>query len=179
METYDNRLKRFEEGTPQESIDTLLNSIDNYFNKEIRMAYKNGQINLAFLGIHAVILTIADIFFNSKDPKNNYKQFLEKFIDGVTSDLKFSNVAYRIHEIRNNIAHVWFTKSSYATIFDYEMDKGFKLGDGHIYINPKKYCELFLEAFDKDGKIWDYENILTQEELEKTKQTIIKKFKKS
>lgn len=179
MEDYKNRLKRFQDGPPCEAIDTLLNSIDNFLNNEIRIAYNSGQFNLAFLGIHAVILTIADSFFDLKEPKDNYKLFLERFIDGSRSDFKFSKIAYRIHKTRNNVAHVWLAKSSYSIIFDYEINEGFKVSNGYTYINPKKYCELFLEAFSVEGKIWDYENILTQKELVKAKQTIIKKFKKS
>jgi len=59
------------------------------------------------------------------------------------------------------------------------LKEGVKIKNGITYINPKKYCELFLKAFEKDGRIWNYEDVFTCEDLEKAKLKIIKKFKTS
>ena len=78
-ESLAQRLSRFQKNGPIETIETLLNSIDNHFNNEIRLTPANFQTSLLFLGIHAVALTIGEVFFNNtgkdRDLKN-YKEFL-------------------------------------------------------------------------------------------------------
>ena len=108
MEPLDKRMERFQNGHPIEIIETLLNSIDNHFNNEIRIIAENGnyQTTLLFLGIHAVALTIAEGLFDKRGP-DAYKLFLEKFVDGESPDTKFSDIADIIHEWRNIIAHQW------------------------------------------------------------------------
>jgi hypothetical protein len=48
--------------------------------------------------------------------------------------------------------------------------------DGILKINPKIYCESYLKIFAGGGKIWNYSQIFTQEELEAIKQRIIEKY---
>jgi hypothetical protein len=51
-ESQEHRLKRLK-SHPVEAIETLLNSIANYFNNEIGIAPAHYQTSLMFLGIHA------------------------------------------------------------------------------------------------------------------------------
>ena len=56
METKEARLARFMSGPPEEAIETLLNSIANYFNNEIALTPDHHQTSLLFLGIFAILL---------------------------------------------------------------------------------------------------------------------------
>ena len=125
-ETKEKRLKRFEDGPPVEIIGTLLNSISNFFNNEIRATLndpENPQTSLLLLGIHSVALTIAYGFFNQGGPKG-YKLFLENFVDGGTADTKFSTIAEDIHEWRNVLAHRWLNVAGHQFSYDYTMTEG-------------------------------------------------------
>ena len=98
-ETKEGRLRRFQDGPPYEVVATLLNSIDNYFNNEIRLTTQgnNYQSSLMLLGVHSVVLTISEGLFN-QNGSVGYKLFLEKFIDGEASDTKFSTIAKQVHD---------------------------------------------------------------------------------
>lgn len=177
IEPFEKRLSRFQNGTPIESIETLLNSIANFFNNEIAITPNNYQTSLMFLGIHSVALTISEIFWGLKG-KDGFKKFLESFVDGKTEDAKFSLVADRIHNWRNVLAHQWLASSGYEIQYDYKVNFGFKVDNNLLIINPKIYCEHCMNAFSRGGKIWNYENLLTKCELENAKQRIIDKFVK-
>lgn len=179
-ETAKQRLKRFQDGSPIESIDTLLNSIDNYFNNEIRATVSDTQYpqtSLLFLGVHAAILTISEVFFNDKSVAG-YKLFLEKYVDNENDAEKFSLIAEEMHTWRNIVAHQWLSVKGHDLAYAYDMEGGWRWEDGILYVNPKKYCELYLAAFKGGGRIWQYSQHFTQEELEVIKQRIIKKFVK-
>jgi hypothetical protein len=75
MESRDARLQRFQDGPAVEIIETLLNSINNYFNPEIRAAAANDCWSLSLLGIHAVAFTVAESLFDSRGSAG-YKEFL-------------------------------------------------------------------------------------------------------
>lgn len=177
MEPLEKRIKRFQDGHPIEIIETLLNSIANFFNNEIRITTKddNYQTTLLFLGVHAVALTISEGLFN-KSGSEGYKLFLEKFVDGDTPDTKFSEVARVAHDWRNILAHQWLGIGGYEIGYDYEMSRGWEKRGGVIFINPKIYCDHYLKAFGPNGRIWDYQNILTESELQEAKQRLLKKF---
>ena len=64
IEPFEKRLARFQNGSPIESIETLLNSIANFFNNEIVLTPEKYQTSLLFLGIHSVALTISEIFWD-------------------------------------------------------------------------------------------------------------------
>lgn len=179
-ETSEKRLKRFQDGSPIESIETLLNSIDNYFNNEIRATIRDlqyPQTSLLFLGIHAAILTISEAFFNDKGA-SGYKLFLQKYVDGTEDANQFSLIAEDIHDWRNIIAHQWLSNKGHGLSYAYGLDQGWKREDDILHINPRIYCEHYLDAFSGGGKIWRYSSDLTQHELEEIKQRIINKFVK-
>lgn len=174
-ESKAHRLKRLQDGAPNEAISTLLNSIANFFNNEIRVAPDNGQTSLMFLGIHASALTIAETFFGDGSVKG-YKKFLEMFVDGDTEDTKFSLIAEYIHDWRNTLAHQWIGSIGHHIEYDYSASLGWERQDDIIVINPRIYCERYLGAFSGNGKLPDYRTLFTEEELEKAKAVIVRKY---
>ncbi len=174
-ECFEKRLKRFRNGTPTESIGTLLNSISNFFNNEIKEAPRNKQTSLLFLGIHASILTISEALFG-KSGLDGYKYFLEKFVDGNSKDLQFSLVSSRIHDWRNILAHQWLGSAGHNIAYDYNIKEGWKEVDSVLFINPQIYCDQYIKAFSSDSLLWQYDSCLEQTELEAAKDRIITKF---
>ena len=122
-------------------------------------------------------MTIGEVFFN-KGNFGNYKLFLEKFVDGDTSDTQFSKIAQELHFWRNVIAHVWLNSQGYEIEYDYQTNFGWEKKGGLLVINPKIYCEHYLKAFSEFGKIWKYDKIFSEEELENIKLRIIEKYKR-
>ncbi len=177
IEPFEKRLARFQNGSPIESIETLLNSIANFFNNEIVLTPEKYQTSLLFLGIHSVALTISEIFWDLNG-EAGFKKFLETFVDGDTEDIKFSYVSDKIHSWRNVLAHQWLASSGYEIQYDYEMKAGFEISDNLLRINPKIYCDRYIKAFSAGGKIWKYDKLFTASELESAKQRIIDKFVK-
>lgn len=178
-ETKEKRLKRFQDGPPLEIIDTLLNSMANFFMNEIKATFDNPanpQTSLMLLGTHSVALTIAHGLFN-KGGEQGYKLFLENFIDGDTPDTKFSTIASEIHEWRNVIAHRWINVAGHNFGYDFDMPEGWKKQDDTIFLNPKKYLEHYVKTFGFGGRIYRYNTILTTDEmLEAAKQRFISKY---
>lgn len=177
MESPKDRIARFRNGSPIESIETLLNSIHNFFANEVSLTTKpeNVQTSLMFLGIHAIALTISEDFWG-KSGESGYKLFLKHFVDGDSEDLQFSTISNVIHDWRNIIAHRWLSAHGHTIGYDYDMDKGWEKRDEVIFINPAIYCKRCLGAFDANGKIWEYEKIFNQNELEDIKQRIISRY---
>jgi hypothetical protein len=175
MEPREKRLKRLKDGSPIDSIETLLNSINNYLNNEIADAPDNYQTSLLFLGIHASILTISEALFGLSGEKG-YRKFLEKFVDGTSIDKKFSNIADILHNWRNILAHQWLGTAGHRIEYDYEMSVGWKNDGETTVINPKIYCQCYLDAFQSGGRIWKYEKILSQSDLENAKKRIVQKY---
>lgn len=176
-ESKEARLKRLKNNSYVEAIETLLNSIDNHFNNEIRITVDNHQTSLLFMGIHAVALTISEAFFN-KSGLDGYKLFTEKFIDGSINDKKFSTIASLVHDWRNILAHQWIGSTGHSIGYDYQMEYGWQVREGITFINPRIYCKQYLSAFKAGGSIWKYDQIFSQEELESIKQRIIAKYEK-
>jgi hypothetical protein len=175
QETQEERLRRFKAGPPQEAIETLLNSIANFFNNEIRLTTEHHQTSLMFLGVHAVALTISYALFNQTGSEG-YKHFLDTFIDGHAEDTKFSNIAALLHDWRNVLAHQWLGSVGHTVGYDYEMLHGWEAREDVTFINPKIYCGHYLAAFETGGKIWSYQDLLTAGELEAAKVRIIEKY---
>ena len=175
MEEKNKRIQRFKNGPPLEVIETLLYSIDNFFNNEIDMARKRQQPHLIILGIHAVALTISEALFNLQGP-TGYKAFLEKFIDGDKPDIKFSKISDDIHKFRNNIAHQWLSESGYTFGIDTTTQLGWHKRNDITLFNPYIYCDKYIEAFSSNGKIREWKKLLTNHEQESAKNKIIKKY---
>ncbi len=155
----------------------LLNSIANFFNNEIRLTTEGDhhQTSLMFLGIHAVALTISEGFFNKKGGKG-YKLFLEKFVDGDTPDTKFSQIAKLIHNWRNILAHQWIGVGGYDIGYDYTSKLGWERRGDIIFINPRIYCERYLNSLGPNGRLYGYSEVFSEEELQQIKERLLKKF---
>lgn len=177
IETKVQRLKRLKDGSPVEAIETLLNSIANFFNNEIQLTPDQYQTSLLFLGVHAVALTISEAFYG-KSGEEGYRLFLEAFVDGKTEDKKFSMISNTLHDWRNILAHQWIGSLGHSIEYDYKMIEGWKNGEDGLVINPKIYCEAYLSAFSASGRIWKYESMFSDDDLEKIKQRIINKYEK-
>lgn len=178
-ETALHRLNRFQNSSPIESIDTLINSIASFFNNEISATLEdqmNPKTSLMILGIHSVALTIAHAFFAKGGP-DGYKLFLQHFVDGDTPDTTFSTISNEIHEWRNVIAHRWLNVSGHDFGYDYEMIEGWKKIGNVTFINPKIYLYYYMKAFGANGSIYRYENILSTEQLlDGAKNRILSKY---
>lgn len=177
MEPLTKRIERFQNGHPIEIIDTLLNSIDNHFNNELRLTIQDHhyQTSLMLIGIHAVALTISEGLFNVSGP-DGYKKFLENYVNGNTPDTKFSDIATEIHNWRNILAHQWLGIGGYDIGYDYAQTEGWVECDGIKFINPRIYCEHYLAAFKAGGRIWDFTSRFSEDELEQIKDRLLKKF---
>jgi len=177
-EAKEKRLERFQ-GADIEFIETLINSIANYFNNEIRTtldSLENPQTSLMILGIHSVALTIAFGFFDN-DKETGYKLFLENFVDGDTSDTKFSTIASEIHNWRNVIAHRWLSPTGFHFGYNFEMKEGWKKEGDVVFINPKIYLQCYLKAFGPSGKIYRYTKILnTDKKLRDAKDRFLSQY---
>lgn len=177
-ESREHRLNRLK-SNPVEAIETLLNSIASFFNNEILLTQTHYQTALMFLGVHAVALTIGEVFFANEKPNamlKDYKQFLETFVDGDTEDTKFSLVAEDIHNWRNILAHQWLGSMGHQVVYDYQTILGWEKKDDMLVINPNIYCDSCLKAFSAGGKIWKYNKIFNQEQLAEIHKRIVDKF---
>jgi hypothetical protein len=177
FESREKRLARMKRGSPVEVIETLLNSIADFFNNEISITPQNYQTSLLFLGIDASISTISEALFSLNGVKG-LKKFLETFMDGNETDKKFSLIADVLHGWRNVIAHQWIGSIGHQIKYDYGMSQGWKREEDVVVINPKIYCECYLAAFKAGGKLWKWERVLSEVEQEWAKLKIVEKYEK-
>ena len=158
---------------------SIIRQQSHNFMNELRSVFDNPanyQTSLMFLGTHSIALTIAYGLF-SKNGEDGYKLFLEHFIDGDTSDTKFSIVADRIHEWKNVIAHRWINVAGHSFSYEFDMPEGWKIDGEFLLVNPRIYLDQFLKAFGPGGRIYQYEQFLTTEEMWKAaKQRFISKY---
>ncbi len=163
MEPLKARLSRFLYKGVDEIPLTLLNSISNFLLPDLRSAGEQKLDRLIFLGTHAIIQTVGKHIFD-RTGKDATRFYLEHFVDGTESHLKFSEIADLIHELRNVLAHQWLSYRSYSYAIDYRISEGWAHGPDGIHINPSVYLDQFLKGFDADDKIWSYRDLLTERE---------------
>jgi hypothetical protein len=177
METYQQRLKRLEEGSPVESISTLLNSIDMVFVKsELKKASKYKLTNLLLIGIHAVAETISENIYDKKGI-NGFRFYLERFVDENNFDTQFSQIYKELNDWRNVLTHRWLSAKGHCFGCNYNIKEGWrKKGDGTIVINPRIYFECFNNGFRAGGPMWNYQKTLTSQESHNAKDRIIKQY---
>ena len=177
METYKQRLKRFTEGPPNESIGTLTNSIANFFiNNELEIACQKKLWSLLIVGIFAVIETVADVLYGNSREIKNIKKYHKIFIDSDGINCDFSKIADEINEWRNALAHKWIYKKGHYLYPNPSMKEGWKRENGTLIVNPKIYYECFKRAFGTNGKMWQLEDIFSEAQLLNGKNRMIKKF---
>jgi hypothetical protein len=174
-ESREHRLARLK-SDPVEAIETLLNSIANFFNNEILLTPTHYQTSLMFLGVHASALTIGEVFFGHRNDFENYRDFMRTFVDGDTEDTKFSVVAEHLHNWRNIIAHQWIGSLGHKIEYDYQTNLGWQMIEDTLIINPKIYCDKYMEAFSAKGRLWKYNSIFTEEQLTKAHKEIVRKY---
>tara|TARA_B100002019_G_C21115487_1_gene520640 strand:+ start:191 stop:766 length:576 start_codon:yes stop_codon:yes gene_type:complete len=178
-ETYEQRLKRFNENHPIEVIETVINSMANHFVNELRAVFDNPpnrQTTLMFLGTHSIALTISHGIFG-EDGLKGYRLFLQNFIDGKTPDTQFSEIAAEIHEWRNVLAHRWINVAGHSISYNFDMSEGWVRDGEFLILNPQVYLNQYLKAFGAGGRIYRYDQILTtEEEYEAAKQRFISKY---
>lgn len=181
-ESFDLRLQRFQSNSPIEFIETILNSIANGFIQEIESAANNHQTNLQIIGMMSVVETVSEKIF-LKSGIQGCKYYLEHFVDGKTSDLKFSNIASDINAWRNVIAHQWISKQGHSFGYDYSLATGYSVRDGIIIVNPKMFfdqfkCAFMPSSFKTNYTVWQYDQLLTEEQMQKAKTKFIDQFRK-
>jgi|SRR5271157_807486 len=175
MESYEDRLRRFQNGSPIEVIATLTNSINNFLNPEIAKAAEDGSWSLMFMGIHAVALTVSQGFFGLTG-QEGYLRFLRTFVDGEVPGADFFSIGADIHRWRNVVAHQWLSSAGYGFGFDTSLERGWQRYDDIVVVNPTKYHEGYRRAFRAESDLWRPQAILSQIQLEAAKKGLIDKF---
>ena len=187
IQSYEERLKQFEEQSAGTLIDRFLESLLNlYINRELKSACDNRLLYTILMGVHACILTInKQIFgFTKKESREGFKRYLENFVDGTEGVLQFSKYSDEIYTRRNVLAHQWFGKVGHHFGMDETIKEGIRKENGIIILNPTKYFEQFHSSFNSNDYktkhcIKEYADQLNEEEKEKAKERIIENFKKS
>lgn len=181
METFEQRLKRFRDGPPQEIIGTLLNSINTNYIRELKILMSNGgEIGyLPIIGVHSIIMTISkDVF--SKTGKRGFKYYLKNFVDWDKDGFRFSEISDVLYDWRNVIVHQFISRLGHSIGFDYVMDTGYRYSNETIFINPRILCRQLISGFEGDRRtqniIWHYSEILGKGGMEKAKVRILKKY---
>ena len=175
MESFQDRLTRFEQGPPTEVISTLTNSINNIFNPEISSAAKTGCWSLMFMGTHAVALTVSEGMFGLTG-KRGYLRFLQAFVDKGDPASDFSAIGSEIHEWRNVLAHQWLSGAGHDFGLDPTLDSNWQRREDLLVINPDRYYEAYSQAFRTSSNLWRPERILSSVELEDAKARLIDKY---
>jgi hypothetical protein len=162
---------------PENAITLLIISINSFLNNEIKITVDQNppQTSLLFMGIHAVALTISEVLFNKKG-EEGYERFLKEFIDEGAEDKCFSRIAVEIHAWRNTLVHGWLSLRGHNVEYEYDMQKGFETKDETLYINPRIYLDLYLLAFQKNGRIWQYLEKMTRDDLLQAQRIIQQKY---
>lgn len=186
METFQQRLQRLKNNSPVEFIESILNSM--YSGKagsriwELEIAVESQLSNLLILGIHACIETISENIFLKKGLEG-FKFYLENFVDMDKDGFRFSEIANDLNNWRNILAHQHLSKLGHSFGYDYTITTGYKIENGIIILNPKIFFEQFKSAFMPNNdrtrrKIWDYRDIITDDEMNEAKEKFLTKFER-
>lgn len=146
METFEDRLRRFLFGSPNEVFLTILNSISNFTLPELCAATDAGLYNLSLLGAHSVMQIIGEQIYG-KTGIEATTFYLKNFVDGDTDDTKFSTIAEELHTFRNVHAHRWSSRFNHAVGFDTGEEKGWWHDDDGLHINPIIFMKCFSAGF--------------------------------
>ncbi|MFH1312081.1 MAG: hypothetical protein ABIJ00_02535 [Candidatus Eisenbacteria bacterium] len=164
MESFEKRLRRFTFGMSAEIPLTMLNSYSNILVPQLRKASESGLIDLFVLGSHAIMQTSGQYIF-AHHGEDATRFFLQAFVDGDTEERKFSWIAPEIHEMRNASAHRWSSRRVHETVIDDRIDGGWKEDSGKVVLNFRIYSKDFLGAFGPGGRIWNWEQYVSEEDL--------------
>jgi hypothetical protein len=150
VETFEKRLNRFLNGSPNEVFFTILNSVLNSFLPELRNATEAGLYNLVLLGAHSVMQTIGEQIYGKKG-LDATAFYLINFVDGNTEDTQFSIIAKDLHLYRNINAHQWSSRSNHEVGLDTTQEKGWWRDDQGLHINPVIFMRCFSNGFERQG----------------------------
>jgi hypothetical protein len=175
IEDKSKRKQRLEDGVPLEIIETLLNSVDNYFNRQIAAAVDAKAWDLVFIGVHSAATTIGTGLFSDR-PFTAYAQFMKNFVDTDEPGGDFSSIADKLHNWRNVLVHRWLSEHGYTFGFSLEQKEGWRQEDGVTIVNPRLYHEAYQNAFKAGGKVWQWEDILTEDEARAAKTRLLRQY---
>lgn len=184
MESIEARIKRLKSNAPDEAIGNILNAICNSYLPELSVAAQEELSNSLILGIHSIASTVAEHIFLRRG-KSGFKFYLENFVDGEDDDLKFSNISGQLYDWRNVIAHQFLSGQGHMFGYNYKMNSGYKVDNGVTLINPYIFFTQVKNAFENYGqartkyKVYDYMQLLTTEEMQKSKDLFLDTFLKS
>ena len=164
MESFEKRLRRFTFGMSKEIPLTILNSYSNVLIRQLKIAGEKSLIDLFILGSHAVMQTTGEYIFGH-GPLEATRFFLEAFVDGDTDDREFSRIASEIHEMRNASQHRWSSRRVHEIVIDNRIAGGWKEDSGKVVLNFRIYSQDFLGAFGPGGRIWNWEQYVSEEDL--------------
>lgn len=152
MESFEERLRRFVNGAPEEFALTLVNSIANFLVPQIRVAADHELHELVFLGTHSIMQTVGEKILGKTGPEAT-RSYLESLVDGDTDDTRFSLISDDLHEMRNVTAHQWMSRRTHCIALDCKMAEGWKRAVD-LHINPTVFAQHFLRGFGPGGKIY-------------------------
>ena len=175
IEPQDKRDTRLENSTPLEIIETLILSIDNFSNRQIRAAIEAGAFDLAFIGIHSAAVTIGTGLFTNSS-LTAFTRFLREFIDTDEQGYNFSEIAKELHGWRQVLVHRWLSERGYEFGFDMVQQEGWRKVDGVVLLNPRRFHEAFNQAFAAGGKIWQWQTILSDDEKQAAKVRLLANY---
>jgi hypothetical protein len=175
MESPEDRLRRFEGGPPAEVISTLLNSINNGLNGEIRLAAEAGCWSLVIMATHAVALTVSEGLFDLTG-QQGYARFLRTFVDQPDPGQDFSTIGAEVHRWRNVLAHQWLATAGHTFGLDTAMDRGWERRGTSVVVNPARYYAAYRRAFTTSSPLWRPESLLSDAELDGAKDRLIRKY---
>jgi len=174
MESYEDRLRRFQDNGPGEVIGTLLNSINNLFNPEIQRAADQECWSLMMIGTHGVALTIVEGVFGVSG-EQGFVRFLKEYMDGAEPGGDWSTIGHELHEWRNVLAHQWLSAAGYGFAWHPGIDVGWERRGDLIVVNPIRYHAAYRQAWSNPN-LWLPNRIITDTDFQKAKRRLIRKF---
>src|ERR1035437_6663698 len=173
MESYSDRLRRFQNGPPNEVIQTLLNSINNFFNPEIAKAAENDSWSLVLIAIHSVATTVSQGLFGVGREKG-FIRYLQTYMDGDEPGADFSSIGSELHLWRNVLAHQWLASSGHTIATDTSISLGWERREEALVLNPARFYEAYRHSFSTSSLLWRPAKILTPDELLVVKKRLIR-----
>ncbi len=178
MEDAEKRLKRLEDGPPLEIIETLLNSIHNFYLRETSAAIKAGTWDLAFIGTHSVASIIGAGLFGDRSMEASFRRFLKEFVDTDEPGGNFSDIAKELNDWRHVLIHRWLSKMGHEFGFDTDQIEGWRRVDGVLLVNPVRLNEAVANAFALNGKLWQWRDVLSDAEAQAAKTRLLELYRR-
>lgn len=130
---------------------------------------------MAFIGIHSVGVTVGTGLFTDS-PLTAFTRFLKEFVDTDEQGYNFSEIAKELHGWRQVLIHRWLSEKGYEFGFDMEQVEGWRKVDDVALLNPRRFHEAFNQAFTAGGKIWQWQNSLSDEEAQAAKARLLANY---